>query len=171
MHKRKMKISILVFISILVIAIWLMGPVMQASAEDMKYRVSSYITKYEALPVGDVEGHFVILYSRGGLAYFENGEVATIQNFCTADSIKGKGTVHCYSMVTFAGGSTIVGKFEGTIEDHKGTGEYIKGTGRFEGIKGRFTYTGKSLTPYSKEKGTMGDYYYDVISTHTLPSK
>lgn len=74
-------------------------------------------------------------------------------------------------MVTFAGGSTIIGKFEGTIEDHKGTGEYIKGTGRFEGIKGRFTYTGKSLTPYSKEKGTMGDYYYDVISTHTLPSK
>lgn len=65
MHKRKMRVKILSFISILVMAVWLMGPVMQARAEDMKYRVSSYITKYEALPVGDVEGHFMILYSRG----------------------------------------------------------------------------------------------------------
>jgi len=172
METRKVrKIIIGSFVSTLIIAAWFLGPVTRAGADDMKYRVSSYIMKYEALPVGDVEGHFMILFSRRGLAYFENGEVATIQNCGTADSIRGMGTVQFYSMVTFADGSTIFGKFEGTIEYHKGTGKYIKGTGRFEGIIGTFTYAGKTLTPYSKEKGTMGDFYYDVISTHTLPLK
>jgi len=33
------------------------------------------------------------------------------------------------------------------------------------------TYTGKALTPYSKEKGLWGDVYYDITSTYTLPRK
>jgi len=165
------KKSMWILFGILLISGCFLGAAMQAGAEDMKYRVSSYMIKYEAIPVGDIEGHFIILFSRRGLAYFENGEVATIQNCGTADSTKGKGTVQFYSIVTFADDSSIVGKFEGTQEHHKGTGEYIKGTGRFEGIKGTFTYAGKTLTPYSKEKGTMADFYYDVNSTHTLPSK
>ena len=54
----------------------------------------------------------------------------------------------------------------------KGTGEFIRGTGRFEGIKGikgAVTFSGKEVTPYSKE--TKSDVYFDATATYILPSK
>jgi len=51
----------------------------------------------------------------------------------------------------------------------KGEGKYTKGTGRFKGIKGTISFTGRYITPYSKE--TKGDMYIEVTSTYTLPSQ
>jgi hypothetical protein len=167
-----------VLFGMLIISVWILGSPIQAGAENHKYRVSSYVLKLEILPVGDVEGHIIGFYFRKGLAHFETGETGTIRNCGTADYIKGSGPVQFYSIVTFEDGSTIVGKYEGTVERNpkghglaKGTGEYTKGTGRFAGIKGKFTWAGKSITAYSKEKETLGDFYYDVNATYTLPSK
>lgn len=180
MATRKMSIKIWGLIGILVIAAWLFGSVTQSLAETktMNYRLSAYIVHFEVLPVGDVEGHIVSTFSRKGLAFLDTGEVATFTSWGTYDAIKGKGTFEYYSMLTFEDGSTTVAKGRGMGEPgpkgltvYKGTAEYTKGTGRFEGIKGSLSFTGRLLTPYSKEKGTLGDAYFDFTSTYTLPPK
>jgi hypothetical protein len=167
------KKSILVLFGILVISAWVLGSAIQAGAETMKSRTSTYLAHIEVLPVGDVEGHIVGTFSRKGLSFYENGEVAIYTNWGTLDFIKGNGPFQGYSLVTFQDGSTYTIRWQGTVEAnlYKLTGEYIKGTKRFEGIKGTFSGTGKGLTPYSKEKGTFGDAYYDIMGTYTLPSK
>jgi len=66
-------------------------------------------------------------------------------------------------------------KFQGTASGAKprlikGTGNYIKGTGRFEGIKGKVSFSGKYVTPYTKDK-TKGDVVLEVTSTYIPPKK
>lgn len=178
MATRKMKITIWGFIGILVIAAWVLGSVTQSGAETMKFRLSTYLVHLEVLPVPDTEGHFVATFSRKGLAFFENGEVGTFTNWGTLDLIKGKASFQYYVKITREDGSSTMAKGKGTHErgpkglsSFKGTAEFIKGTGRFEGIKGNLSFTGRSLTPYSKEKGLWGDAYFDVTGTYTLPTK
>jgi len=172
------KKSMWILIGIVVIMAWLLGSVTPVRAETMKYRISSYLVHLEVLPVGDVEGHILFTFSRKGLAFFENGEVATFRNWGKQDATKGKGTFEYYVMLTFDDNSTTVQKGQGTTEPgpkgltvFKGTAEFMKGTGRFEGIKGNLSFTGRSLTPYSKEKGLWGDAYFDVTGSYSLPSK
>ncbi len=160
-------------VSIMVFVVWLIGSVTQTGAETVKSRTSTYLARIEVLPVGDVEGHIVGTFSRQGLSFYDNGEVAVYKNWGTIDFIKGNGPFQGYSLVTFQDGSTYTIKWQGTTEGslYKLAGEFIKGTKRFEGIKGTFSGTGKALTPYSKEKGTLSDAYFDITSTYTLPSK
>jgi hypothetical protein len=157
----------------LVILVLLIFSLTQAGAETVKSRTSTYLAHVEVLPVGDVEGHFVGTFSRKGLSFYENGEVATYTDWGTLDFIKGNGSFQGYSMLTFQDGSTNWIRWQGTVEGsvYNLTGEYTKGTKRFEGIKGTFSGTGKALTPYSKEKGTFGDAFFDITGTYTLPSK
>ena len=164
---------------ILFIAALLLMPATKARAETMKCRLVSYLVKAEWSPVGDVKGHVVGFYSRRGLAFFENGEVATFSNRGWFDSTRGKGSYQGYNLYTFEDGSTTIGRVQGTLtpiegteqRSIEGTQEFIIGTGRFEGIKGSGTHKGKQVIPYSEEKGLHGDAYYDVINTYTLPSK
>jgi len=166
-------------IGILFIAALLLMPATQAGAETVKFRLVTYLSKVEWSPVGDVKGHVVGFYSRRGLAFFENGEVATYSNRGWFDSTKGKSSYQGYNFYTYEDGSTTIGKVEGTLtpiegtkqRSAKGTQKFIKGTGRFEGIKGSGTHTGTQVMRYSKEKGILGDAYFDVTNTYTLPSK
>jgi hypothetical protein len=176
MVKQKWRKSVVInwsFMSIIIFLVWLIGSVTQAGAETVKSRTSLYLVYLEVLPVGDEEGHIVGTFSRKGLSFYENGEVATYTNWGTLDFIRGNGAFQGYSLLTFQDGSTQTVKWRGTAEAsvYKLTGEYIKGTKRFEGIKGTFSGTGKALTPYSKEKGTFGDFFIDITGTYTLPSK
>ena len=149
----------------------------QAVAEDMKFRATSYFTKMEAMPVGDVEGHFISVYEQRGVAIFENGECAALLIRGTGDITKRHGPFQSYTQLTYKDGSTIISKTEANVAispgekqpSFSGKGEWIKGTGKFQGIKGRFTFSGKRITPYSKE--TKGDSYYELTGTYTLPSK
>jgi len=160
-------------VSIIIFVISLIGSGTQAGAETAKSRTSTYLVHLEVLPIGDVEGHIVGTFSRKGLSFYENGEIATYANWGTLDFIKGNGSFQGYSLITFQDGSTNWVTWRGTAEgrEYKLTGEYIKGTKRFEGIKGTFSGTGKAVTPYSKEKGTLGDAYFDITGTYSLPSK
>ncbi len=166
-------------IGILFIVALLLMPATQAGAETTKCRLATYLTKVEWSPVGDVKGHVVGFYSRRGLAFFENGEVATFSNRGSFDSTKGKSSYQGYNLYTYEDGSTTIGTVQGTLtpiegtkqRSAKGTQKFIKGTGRFEGIKGSGTHTGTQVMRYSKEKGILGDAYFDVTNTYTLPSK
>ena len=172
------KKSMWVLFEILVISAWVLGSAIQAGAETLKIKVSSYSTQVEVIQVGDMEGHIIMPHTRRGLAFFENGDVATYTFWGTADLIKGKGTADGYTMLTFDDGSTIVYKVKAIWEPGprglavgKGTGEFTKGTGRYEGIKGDLIWSGKYYTSYSKEKGTLGDSVLESTITYTLPTK
>jgi hypothetical protein len=170
-------------ISILLIAAWLPVPVTQARAETIKYNwkyhCTSHTTKLEYVVLPDVEGHVVGVFERRGLDIFET-EVAAIVERGTFDKIKNvKTTFQGYAQVTFEDGSTIIHKYQGTLVPSAGEklevykdckGKYLEGTGRFEGIKGEFTFTGRRITPYTKDK-TKGDTWIEITGTYTLPKK
>jgi len=131
----------------------------------------------EVIPIVDVEGHMVGIYERRGVAISEDGEVAAHLSRGAFDYIKGQGSDQGYSQLTFKDGSTTVIKYQGTatiapgekLPLIKGKGEYIKGTSRFKGIKGNVSYSGKCVTPLTKE--TKSDLVVDSTVTYTLPSK
>ena len=179
MKTSKMKITISGCIGLFLIAALVLLPATQAKAETMKYKYTTHQTKSEYLLYPDVKGHIVALWERRGVAIFEN-EVAAIRAWGTADMIKNvKATFHGHKQLTFEDGSTIMeeiqgalvlppGKKLGSYKDCKG--KFIKGTGRFEGIKGEYSFTGRRITPYTKDK-TKGDNWMEVTGTYTLPKK
>ena len=165
------KKSMLVLFGILVISAWVLGFTIQAGAETMNYKFYTWATKYESVPVADVEGHTIGIQSRGSFYVFENGEIATMDQVATVDFIKGSGPFMQYVTIKFQDGSTIIIKSQGTIGGVAGawTSEIIKGTGRFEGIKGTQAAKAKYLPVEKGEAGPKG--YGEGSITYTLPSK
>jgi len=149
----------------------------QAWAEDVKFTVTSYITKTELLPVPDVEGHSLMLGERRGLAVFEGGGVATYHTRFICDLTKFHGGCDGYTNLTYMDKSQTIVKYHLTAEVPqgkkipvvKGKGDYIKGTGKFEGIKGSISFKGYYITPYAGE--TKGDMLVNVSGSYTLPSQ
>ena len=87
------------------------------------------------LPVGDVKGHVIGVLSRGGLALFENDEVANQSAVMSFESTLGKGgTFEVYTTITFSDGSSWIFKSTGSMERTpdqkklltKQTGEFLK---------------------------------------------
>ena len=166
-----------VLFGILSISAWILGSVIQAGAETLKFKSYTYVTKAEIVPVGDVNGHAVGLTTRRAFLVFENGEVATQSSVSTSDAIKGSGSSVTYQTITFSDGSTIIIKSEGIVTGTapgaytsiKMTREIIKGTGRFEGIKGTGSTTVKYFPVEEGEAGPKGVGEGSI--TYTLPSK
>jgi hypothetical protein len=163
--------KVFVLFSILAISAWVLGSAIQAGAETMNFKLYTYVTKAERIPIDDVEGHVVRLIVRGSFYAFENGEVATVSAVSTEDFIKGSGPFMIYSTITFADGSTMILKGQGTAGGGAGgwTSEIIKGTGRFAGAKGTLTSKAKYLPREEGEAGAKG--YGEGTITYTLPSK
>jgi len=177
MRKNKRTITILGCIGIFLSAALMLVPAAQAGEKTVKYKITGPITRLEVIPVLDVKGHAIGMLERRGVAIYENGEVAAYHTRATFDAIKKKGgSFNGYSTYTFSDGSTIITKYQGTTTMSggkkllKGTGENFKGTGRYEGIKGKVTFNGAYVTPYTKDK-TKGDTLIDCTSTYTLPKK
>jgi hypothetical protein len=177
MKKNKMIITILGCMVFFLIVALLLVPAAQAEEKSLKYRIINRTTKMEWLPVPDVEKHVVGVVERRGVgifegAIFEKGETAAQTVMVTFDVIKGKGSIQGYVLWTFKDGSTFIVKIQGTKTPatNEGTGVFIKGTGRFEGIKGKLSFKGKYITPYTKDK-TKGDAIIDATGTYTLPKK
>jgi len=162
-------------IGIFIILIWLLVCINPAGAEALKWRQTMHVIKAESIEVGDVPAHIVGLAHVGGLASFENGEVAPISLKSTFDYTNGSGQHQGYVLYTFEDEATFVIKYQGTttaarggkISTFKGDISFIQGSGRFAGIKGSGTYTGKRFTPLS----TGAEFYYDFAATYTVPSR
>jgi hypothetical protein len=172
-----MKKTILAFILALLLSLSLGLFIVQASAETANWKVTSYVVKMEGVPVPDVEGHFIGMHERRGLAIFEDGEVRAYHTRGTFDIIKGQGSFQGYTTLTSKDGAETMVKYQGNmtlppgekLPIFSGKGEYIKGTGRFQGIKGEISFKGKNITPFGKE--TKGDVAIDATGTYTLPSQ
>lgn len=170
-----MKVVIAGFVSILVIAAFLLGSVTQAGAETLKARSVVTATKTETIPVNDEPGHFLAMQTLEGLSLFDNGEIAKQKVYAVVDYMPGKGgQAIVYVTHTFQDGSTIITRTQRLmVADKSGTssakttGEIIKGTGRFQGIKGTASGTGMN---YMSE-GEATKVLTDNTFTYTLPGK
>jgi len=169
--------SIRVLFGILIISTWVLGLAIQVEAETWNFKFYTWVTKGEAFPIGDVEGHSVWFMQRGAFRVFENGEVATATAIVSGDFIKGAGPFMQYVTLTFGDGSTIIIKSQGTAGVPAAgaptaggwTSEIIKGTGRFEGIKGTDSAKAKYFPVEKGEAGPKG--YGEGTVTFTVPSK
>jgi hypothetical protein len=176
-NDRDRKKSMRVLFAILVILAWVLGSAIQAEAETMNYKLYTYVTKQELVPVGDVEGHTVGFTLRSSLLVFEDGEVATVNAVITNDAIGGSGSFMQYVTMKFSDDSTIIVKSQGTFGTPVGgsytaagrQSEIIKGIGRFEGIKRTVTSKAKYLPVEKGEPGPKG--IGEGTLTFTLPSK
>ena len=147
------------------------------SAETMKFKLHSYATNAERALIGGVEGHTLGFGVRRGILVFENGENGTEILVLTSDTIKGSGPILSYATMTFADGSTIMIKSQGTLGGtavgvftwSENTGEIIKGKGRFEGIKGIQTRRMKYFPLEKGEDAPKG--IGEGTINYTLPSK
>ena len=164
-----------VLFGILVISAWVLGSIIQAGAETMKCKSAQINTKIDSIPVGDEQGHNLGLQRMEGLAYCENGEIVKTRTDAIFDFVAGKGTQAIgYTFYTFDDNSTIIFKFQRSVDYTGGTGsakassQIIKGTGRFEGIKGTASATGKNF-PRTQEE--VGRAFTDTTLTYTLPTK
>ena len=172
------KKSIWILIGMVVIMAWLLGSVTQAGAQTytVKCRETGHLPKVHAIEVGDVPGHIIAVGEMAGVLSCDDGSVSTTSTKGMSDLTKGIGRSQGYWVATYEDGSTKWYKFQNTITldpDGKtgrweGMFEYIRGTGRFEGIQGSGTFTGKRLAP---TPGAGAQYYSDITSTYTLPSK
>jgi hypothetical protein len=150
----------LAIVSILGIAIWVLGSVPQATAETLNFRSFNHVTKQETVPIADVEGHIMRLQVREGVAVFENGELAWISGALFTNYVKGAGTGEAYGTYTFpSDGSSFTVHSQGTVgaasagvpSASKWTSEITNGTGRFQGIKGTATSSTKTFPPEKNE--------------------
>lgn len=160
----------------LLLLAWMFGcMVTTAEAETLTWRQSMHVIKAESIEVGDVPGHTVGMAHVGGLASFENREVAPISLKSTFDYTHGSGPTQGYILYAFEDEATFVIRYQGIttaasggkISTFKGDFTFQQGTGRFNGIKGGGTYTGKRFSPLS----SGAEFYYDFTGSYTLPSK
>lgn len=170
------KKSVWVLFGVLVISVWVLGLALQAEAETLNYKFYTWVIKGDRTPIGDVEGHNLLLHKRGAFCAFENGEVATYSNnVSTIDLVKGSGSFVTYTTMNFPDNSTITTKGQGTVTGGSAsqwgqwTSEIVKGTGRFEGIKGTLSGKIKYLPTEKEEAGPKG--YGEGTITYTLPTK
>ena len=159
------------FIILLVFWTCLIGIFTPVSAETLNFKAYGYPITRQVLPTGNVEGHDLVLASRGEFLVFENGDVATAIYVMSADFNKGVGPYVNYKTIKFVDGSTIFVKTEGVMAPtgSKSTSEIIRGTGRFEGAKGTMNIKAKWLPAEKGEIGTKG--IGEGTLTYTLPSK
>ncbi len=149
-----------------------------ASFAQEKWKVYSYTSNLQFMPVPDEEGHMVAAFERRGSAIFEDAEMAAWWAIGTIDWTKGQGPGLSYHLYTFKDGSTIWTKAQLNSRIPPGeklsyieaSGEFTKGTGRFEGIKGNWTCRGPYITPYTSDK-TKADLIFECSGTRVLPRK
>jgi hypothetical protein len=167
-----MKKSMLILLSVFIIAAWLLGSVAQVMAETWKYKTFNHLTKIEGLAIPDAEGHWGGLQIREGVTIYENGEMSWHKVLVIYDGVKGVGSFDQYITATFQDGSTITNyakQAKSFVGGFKWTADIIHGTGRFQGIKGTVTAAGKFLP---LEKGEIvGKAVGEGTLSFTLPPK
>lgn len=140
-------------------------------------RTVYHFAKVEAMPVGDVPGHVVVLADQRGLTTTDTGEVGVWASKVFLDLTNGIGPHQTYTVTTFEDKSTTVSRATGRTTEvaadgsssFEGTFTYVGGTGRFEGIAGSGSYHGRRLAPLAP--GGTADAWLDTLTTYTLPDR
>lgn len=134
--------------AVLVLALGLPAFTSQAGEIIAKGQNITHTVKSEWTEVS--EGHLIGFFEAAGISLHEDGQISTIENKGSFDSIKGNSASKGYMTKTFTDGSTYSASWQGTSKragDHEvyeGTWQQTSGTGRYVGVKGEGTYSGRS---------------------------
>jgi hypothetical protein len=148
-----------------------------AEAETLKFRIFTYVTRMESMPIGFTDAPTNVLCERHGYINYEDGDVATFLSRAIGKNSIQKGTRDGYALITYSDDSTSVFEWDldfwvnetTQLKTFSGSGKFIKGTGRFVGIDGEVKLTGQEVEPFSGEPAAGA--YFDVTATYTLPAK
>ena len=127
------------------VALALMASPETAFAEEMRLSFKLVVSPMEmnTIEPANLEGMMVGLGKYTGVAYFDDGRIASKDFLFNFDYEKGAGPFFGYSTYTFDDGSMITARFDGVNDPSKPLhGDYtvLAGTGVFEGASGSGTF-------------------------------
>ena len=143
-----------------------------AGTKEMSGKATMTYTKKEVVPIGDTEGHIIMLGVSSGIntntGSSDHMDGATATTSSTADLTKGNGPQAGYFTLSKDGNETVA-QYNGTIKtilspekkpitSFSGTWKYVKCKGIYEGCSGEGTYWGHFIAEndYVVEyKGTL----------------
>ena len=151
----------------------LTAPMVSADTNKISGKASMTYTTKEVVPIGDTEGHILMLgitsgtNSNTGSSDFMDGATAT--TLSTADLMKGNGPQTGYFTLSKDGNETVA-KYSGTIKtvlspdgkpltSFSGAWKYFKCKGVYEGCSGKGTYQGY----YAAENEYIVEYQGTLI--------
>ena len=114
-------------------------------------RGAKYTMNVQAIPVGDEEGHVLVLAETIGIHFNLKGK-PFMHGWSHRDMYvwdTGTNSGHGYEEIIDKDGDKIYMAFDGQGVDggSKGTWTFFKGTGKFEGISGKGTWTSYGIAP------------------------
>lgn len=142
------------------------------AGDKVKGRCVWYSTKWEAIEVGDVEGHVIAVYEmRGIVSILEgtykgakpDGAVIVDRGYCDLNVKAGTGFCHSYDVVTDSEGN--IRYYEGEAKPvgegvTEGTYWATGGTGACEGIKEKGTFRSYDVGGGQSYTDWEGEYEY-----------
>jgi hypothetical protein len=176
MHVRKFKVKMVRFVVFIICTVIIPFTARGiAGSETVKFRIFTYTTRMESMPIGFFDAPTNILCERMGFINYENGDVARFISRATGKNNIQEGTREGYALITYSDNSTSVFEWKlhfttsviTQLKTFDGSGEFIKGTGRYAGIKGEVSLVGHEVIPLTGEP--KGGAYFDVIATYTVP--
>jgi hypothetical protein len=159
----RFKIFAFIILITLAFAVTLAGDALAGEKVKVVRRNANHMTTFQAVKVGDVEGHNLCLFEAKGITFNEKWGVGLVTLTGTMDDMNGEWTGGGYDTYTFPDGSTYTDKWEGKggASGGQGTLTIIKGTGKLAGIQGRATWKSHNVGP--------GQFYSDEEGEYTLP--
>jgi hypothetical protein len=120
------------------------------AGEKVKFRTVAYLVKAEFIPVGDEEGHIVVVWEGKGICSnmegkkFMEGWLYREVGLADENSKTGTWAGQGYSEYTDPEGDKIYEAWEGKRTRNRineGTALLVKGTGKWQGIQGKSNWT------------------------------
>ena len=143
----------------------------QAAEESWQGHIVATVVRFEALPVGDAEGHSVGLFENRGAIVHDDGRVGQIVTRGTFEFVQGVATYRGYAVLDYEDGSRAFAEVQGTYDAtvatsiNRGTFTFTGGEENLRGLGGEGTFSGRALAPVD-DGGTL---YYTWTVTATLP--
>ncbi len=109
-------------------------------------------------------GHAVGVMQQRGFAFYEDGQVATVNVWLTFERAAGETSYRGHAVYSFPDGASKVGRFIGSGDpagEQSGQFTLEGGAGRYEGISGQGSFSGHGFPPH-------GDIYLDVSGTYSI---
>ncbi len=139
--------------------------------QKLSWRHTHHYVQGESVEAGDVPGHVLGIIRGSGLAFFDDGAVATHSIVIVHDFTDGTGPHSGYVTYAFEDGSTLSLSYQGTSKTPagqmstliEGKFTFVRGSGRFAGVAGSGDYRGKRLIPAAGG----GEVYLDFVGTRS----
>lgn len=110
-----------------------------AGEQDLTFQLVTHAIDVKTEKIAEIDGQVVSTGRYAGAAVFADGRIASKDFTFSFDFKKGAGPFYGYSTYTFVDGSSLVMRFEGTLEPGKpmlGRYTVISGTGVYQGATG-----------------------------------